>query len=288
MKDLFNNSSTMKQNSIEWLCIKIPFILFFFLFSSGILLSYSSIAFPVSFCTFGFCDWLLAYPIKAVVFIILLLFSVAYIFEYKMKVTLSFLSVFSILIFAIEESNGIMNRASLMSMFFIAQWIAYFLYDKKSSDLIINRVQFSIQLVVATYMLSAISKLVTSGFNWVTDSQYAVLQIQKSIYYNFYDSNNIHFIEEGNNFVQFINQHNTVISLLFLSALIIEFTVFIALFNKKARIFYGFLLLSMHIGIFVIMDIVIPHVFIPMIILFLNPIYYLVTFIKGTFNQLKR
>lgn len=288
MRDIFNNRKSISYNNLEWLCIKVPFILFFLLLSSRILLGYSKITFPVALCTFGCCDWILIYPIKIFVLIILMLFSVTYIFEYKMNATLGFLSIISVIVFSLEESNGIMNRASLISMVFIAQWIAYLLYHKQSNKLIANRIQFSIQLVVATYMLSAISKLVTSGINWVSDSQYAVLQIQKSIYYNFYDSTNLNFILDGNQFVQYIDQHGTFFRFLFLSALIIEFTVFIALFNKKTRILYGLLLLSMHIGIFVVMDIIIPHVFIPMILLFLNPIYFLVSFLKWSFNQLKR
>lgn len=288
MKDLYSNQVPFSRNNKEWLGFKVPFVLFFFMIAFDVLRVYSTVNFPVAFCALGLCEWVSVFSIKLLIIFLLLLFSVAYIFEYKMKVTLAFLSVFSILVFSIEESNGIMNRASLISMVFIAQWIAYLLYDKQSNNLIKFRLQFGVQLVVATYMLSAISKLVRSGINWVNDSQYAVLQIQKSIYYNFYDSNNTSFIKEGAHFVQFMNHHSTFFSLLFLSALVIEFTVFIALFNTKMRILYGLLLLSMHIGIFVVMDIVIPHVFIPMILLFLNPFYYILLFSSNLLNRLKK
>jgi hypothetical protein len=277
----------MKRNNLEWLCMKIPFILFFFMFASGILWRFSTVTFPVALCRFGLCDWLTISTLKIPVITILLFFALAYIFEYKMKLTLGILSVVSLLVFSIEESNGIMNRASLISMVFIVQWLAYLLFDNQFEKLVKYRVKFGIQLVVATYMLSAISKLITSGISWVSDSQYAVLQIQKSIYYNFFDSNNTSFIKEGDHFVQFMNQHSTFFSLLFLSALIIEFTVFMALFNNKMRIIYGLLLLAMHAGIFIVMDIIIPHVFIPMLLLFLNPFYYVIILIKGAVNRLK-
>jgi hypothetical protein len=288
MKDLYNNQDSFSRNDNEWIGFKVPFVLFFVLMAYDVLRAYSTVNFPVAFCQLGLCEWISLFSFKLFFIFLLLLFSAAYIFEYKMKVTLAFLSVISVLVFSIEESNGIMNRASLMSMVFIAQWIAYLLYDKQTNNLIKFRLQFGIQLVVATYMLSAISKLMASGFSWISDSQYAVLQIQKSIYYNFYDSNNTSFIKEGAHFVQFMNQHSTFFSLLFLSALVIEFTVFIALFNKKTRLLYGLLLLSMHIGIFVVMDIIILHVFIPMLLLFLNPIYYMVLFSSNLFKRLKK
>ncbi|MBP5983514.1 MAG: hypothetical protein KA734_07310 [Fluviicola sp.] len=288
MKDLYSNQVSFSQNNNEWLGFKVPFVIFFFMLAFDILSAYSSVNFPVAFCALGLCEWVSVFSIKLFIVFLLLLFSAAYIFEYKMKVTLGFLSIFSILLFSIEESNGIMNRASLMSMVFVAQWIAYFLYENQTNNLMKFRLQFGIQLVVATYMLSAISKLATSGFSWISDSQYAVLQIQKSIYYNFFDSNNTSFIKEGAHFVQFMNQHSTFFSLLFLSALVIEFTVFVALFNSKMRILYGFLLLAMHIGIFIVMDIIIIHVFIPMFLLLLNPFYYLTILLQGTFKRLKR
>lgn len=80
-------------------------------------------------------------------------------------------------------------------------------------------------------------------------------------------------------------EYPVVFSVLLFGALMIELTSSFALFNKKTRILYGLLLLSMHIGIWYLFHIKITAFIYPVLIFLLNPLYlFLRLFTKKKFS----
>lgn len=196
----------------------------------------------------------------------------AYLFEFKMCVTTLLLFVVSVYVFSLEESNGILRRASLLSFVFFAQFLAYLLYYLKIMlSYQNNRIIFSIQAISAAYTLSAISKLTTSGFNWVFSGKYIAIQIIKSYQYKFVTTGDTKMISDGEKIADFIiNQPNLIVCLLSLT-LLLEFFAFVACINKRASFLYGLALLIMHFIIYTIMKINLKTIWLPMALFFVLP-----------------
>ena len=178
------------------------------------------------------------------------------------------------MVFTIEVSNGIFRRNDLFSFVFFAQFLAY-LFKLKNIDSNIkkNRVQFSVQVIAVGYTLSAISKLYTSGLNWILDGRKMPLQIMKSFFYSYVNEGNIYFIQKGNEMANNLNNNLYLIYFLLGFSLFLELFALVSIFNKKNALIYGLLLMLMHLGIYITLDIVIKGVYIPMLIFLVNPFY---------------
>ena len=71
-----------------------------------------------------------------------------------------------------------------------------------------------------------------------------------------------------------VHENQWFINLVLWFSLLLESLVFLMLWNRKATRIFGYLLICMHLGIYVIMGgILILPVFIPMLIFTLNPVY---------------
>ena len=282
MIEIWNN----QYGDTDWRLAKISLIILWFLNIAIILLSYNSA--PIKQGIFNWYNFnFIENPIwRYLILLISFILTLMYLFEKRMTISTMGMFVISVFAFTLEESNGILSRASLLSFVFFAQYLAYFIHKYYPKlDLKQIRFTFSIQAVVAAYMLSAISKLSASSIEWVSNSKYLSLQILKSYHYKFVTYADYKILKEGIDFASFVNDNHNIITALLTISLILELFAWISLGSKKRAIIYGILLLSMHIGIKLTMDISLVTISGPMLIFMVNPLFIIWTGILKPFSK---
>lgn len=274
MKKVWSEIWNNHYGNTEWNLAKVSLIFIWFVKSTTILLTYQSAPIPAGIFTwfdFAFIE----NPIWRYLIILLnITFSGMYLFEKRMTVSTMCLFVISVFTFSLEESNGILNRYSLLSFLFFAQYLAYQIgvfYPKL--DYTQLRFTFSIQAIAATYILSAISKLSVSGIFWASSSKYLPLQILKSHQYKYVTNADIDYVNTGNKLASFVQENHTLITALLTISLLLELFAWLSIGSKKRALLYGCLLMLMHIGINWLMDIRLIGISRPMYIFLVNPLF---------------
>lgn len=263
-------------NSLEWKTIKIPFILFTSSLMVFILFNVTFISGTKGICSLFDCNIFVGNILKIILLILIVIFSIMYCLEIKMVFTTFFLCLLSYLVFSIHESFGVSLRTGILPLIFGAQSLAYF-FNRKNKDFDIkqNRIFYSIQVIVSCYTLSAISKILTSGTSWLTDTKYLVVQNLKNNQMDYLDGFYYQSPEILDFKSNFIISHQGLIGVILSLALVIELFSFVTLISKKHRMIWGILLLLMHVCIFVLMEVAIFPFIIPMLLFILNPLYLL-------------
>lgn len=257
----------------EWLFIKIPFAYFCFSYFIFLLDEISSVSVERGICSWIDCHFFLNSFFQKSIIITLAILFILYLFEIWMVFVTLFISIIAFGVLSAHESFGIQQRTGILVLIWFAQFIAYFIKSfSLTYDIRKNRIFLPVQVIVACYTLSGLSKLYTSGFSWFMDSQLLVLQILKTNQVQ-YINGQIALSEIYSSIVHFVLNHGDFMSILLMGALFIETTSGMALINKKVRILYGVLLLSMHIGIVLFFHIQIRAFIVPMILFMLNPFF---------------
>ena len=284
MKAIWNNIYT----PLEWKFIKITLVIFWLKAICLILIENNSIPIPTGILGFLPTNTNISFSFKLICIIAIIFSLYFYVLEKKMVWATLFLFIISVLVFTIEESNGIFHRNGLFSFVFFAQFWAYIYKNKKiDSNIEKNRVQFSVQVIAVGYTLSAISKLNVSGINWILDSRKMPLQIMKSFYYSYVDHGNYYFIEKANEVINSFNNNIHFIYLLLAFSLFLELFALISIISKKHALVYGVLMLLMHIGIYTYMNIKIVGIIFPMMVFMLNPLYICWVLIISLISKIK-
>jgi hypothetical protein len=270
----FNNSP------VAWICIKISFI---FYWVANMIIMTNSVSnmcpFPTGFCKVWCFSFLFSTVGKWGIWIMLILFSWAYIAEKKMWLTTLCLFFLSSIIISHHESNGMFHHATIFSPIFAVQCFAYYRYTKDSTFQIANnRLQYSLQMIVASYMLAGISKISSSGLDWIDASGAFALEIVKNHSFDYYATGNKIVLEQGYNIAEIILTLPWLIKIGLFVSLMLELFSFIALISSKYRVAYAFGLFFMHAGIKVVMGIPFGVIAPIMLIFFLNPLYWLYFF----------
>jgi len=258
---------------IEWVCIKLPFIIANYYWIKRSLFNTTSISVNKGICSLVSCDVLIIDTVKWLVLGLMVIASILYLFERKMIVVTFTLFVISLFVFSAHESYGVQERTGIVTLIWLVQFVAYlWKWRIKEFDLEKNRIFFPVQVIVVSYTLSALSKIQMSGWSWFHDSHMIILQMLKTNQVKYLDGQ-IQLNEIVDSKIEFVMQHGTIMSLLLLSALLIELTSGIGLLSKKLRLLYGLLLLFFHFGIDFFFGIVIDTFFESMIIFMINPYY---------------
>lgn len=274
MKRLIKSICSYPSASLNWLGIKLPLILYWYILVKRVVGNYSDIPLPVGICKLVECNFLFNNELKFATISVVLIASILYLFERNMKWVTLFIFLISVFVFTAEESNGVLNRNGMYSFVFFAQSAAYWFhyFRKKQTNLIQSRVQFSIQIVGFSYFLSGASKLLDSGLNWATDGHRITLQVLKSFYYNWATDGKVESVAKGEQIVKFIEENSSSLEVMLWVSLILELFAFTTAINIKYARFYGMALLIMHIGISITMDILIMSFVVPMVIILINPL----------------
>ncbi len=287
MKEAWNKIYTNNYNNLEWAFIKIVLILLWVKLASIVFNSFQTAPLPQGICKIFPCEFFLDGFGKYLLIFTLVIVTVLYVLEIKQVFSCLIIFIISTLLFTIEESNGILNRSSLFTFVFFAQFLAYLLHSyDPTTNIKKDRIQFSVQVIAAGYTLSALSKLYQSGFMWIQDGQRITLQILKSFQTLYVTDGDVKNLETAQEMVSFIENHETLVFILLGSSLILELFALIAVKSKKHALVYGILLTFMHIGIFIVMDIAIVSIVIPMILFMVNPFYIIWLFVKGLYKKI--
>lgn len=266
--------------TIAWRIIKIPLMLIWIPLIHSILTTYSSITLPVGFCRLFPCSIIAYAGFRTLIAILMYFFAALYVLEYQMKWATLGVSIIALLVFSIEESNGVYSRTAIFSAIFCVQTLAYWFTLKP----IQQALAFSKQIIAAGYTLAGISKVLHSGF-WPAGAPYLLLQFKKGILNNYYNVGSIDAVQHQVFFLGYFSEHQTLLMVLLTGVLLLKLFAFVALINAKAIIIYGLLLFAMHIGIQMTMDIFLYPISLPMLILFLNPFYNLPRLLNGAYKR---
>ncbi|HLP53001.1 MAG TPA: hypothetical protein VK154_19065 [Chitinophagales bacterium] len=270
MSSALSNKYFNRYPRVEWLLMKLSLVYIWLDIVRHIFINDTFLPYPAGLCTFFDCSFL-ATPKTAWWFYSVAYFlSILYLFERWMKFTTLCMFLLSLMLFTLEESNGILNRCALYTMIFLAQSIAYF---KAGPNLKKNRLQFAVQIVAAGYFLAGTSKLIASGPGWITDAPYAAVQIAKNYAYGYFNYGNIADMQMGLKQANFVIANKPFIIFLFGMSLVLELTAWVAVMSKRNAFIYGCLLFGMHMGIYYFMDILIVAIYYPMVIILINPLY---------------
>jgi hypothetical protein len=270
LKTLTDNLFLSKQG---WLCIKLGLVLHWLPDVGRMLWQADTIPFPTGLCALVPCTIFLPTAVKAMLLVLMVAGSIFYLLEKRMSATLALLAVLSIISISLHESGGMFLRASLYSMVWVGQLLAYLVYTPNSAELVRFRHQFPVQLIAATYTLAAISKYWASGLHWPADgASYMAVQSFKGFAYAYYDALDPKTMREGLEVVAFMVDHSAMIYALLAGALLVETTVLLATLDRRITLLYGVLLFLMHMGIYFLMDIIIAGTYYSMLMFFVNPL----------------
>lgn len=287
MKEILNKIYTNNYTNLEWNFIKIIFITLWIKLVSIVLNSFQTIPMPQGICKLIPCELFLDGYIKYTLILVIIIASLFYILEIKQMYTCLVIFIISTLLFTIEESNGILNRNSLFTFVFFAQFLAYLLYHYDSkSHIKENRIQFSGQVIAAGYTLSALSKLFHSSIFWIHDGKRITLQILKSFYTVYVTDGNTKWVSKAENMVAFIENHLLIVSFLLGTSFFLELFALLSIKSKKSALVYGILLTFMHLGIYIVMDIAIVSILIPMLLFMVNPLYIIWVILRSFYKKL--
>lgn len=271
-----------KDKQLEWFCLKASF-LFFWISNMGIMLYDVSVN-----CTLhvGICKWIdfswLFTPVGKWIWLgVISILSLLYLAEKSMVRVTFLMTLCSILITSYHESNGIQHHATIFSCILGVQFIAYLQKIlNPTADLSANRVQYSLQIIAAMYVLAGISKLNVSGLEWIHSGRYFAIQVVKNFSFIYFADGKIETLNEGFRISNELLANQEWISLFLGLTLVLELGCMLALLWPGLRMWYGLALTGMHLGIKWIMAIPFGVIAPPMIIYFINPLYQLVRSFK--------
>lgn len=275
------------HSAFGWFCIKFSFSVIWLVIISIMISAVEKCLYPSGICRLYSFEVLFTVEGKMFLMLISIGAIVAYLAEFKMAYTTLLLFFISVVIISFHESNGIFYRATILSMVWAAQSIAYFqaILNKKF-NLIISRHQYVCQMIAAIYILAAIAKLNASGLAWGIQTDGFALQVAKNLLFQYYDTGNELILIKAKTLSNFFADYKIITALMLYTALFLESFSFIGLVNKKLRVMWALGLLLMHLGIAIFMGIGISVICFPMVIFFLNPLYYIfkgVLIIKNQF-----
>jgi len=260
--------------------ISLSIIWLFFALPS--LWSASEISVPVGIAKFIPLDIFLTKPMKWGMLIFSIFLLINYMKNQKILLSTIGLSLVSLVIFTLEESSGVFNRVSMLTMVWVAQSLAILLYRRKEVEIYPRMIHFTLQIIAVSYMMSAYSKWSSSGLHWVSDGKNIDLQIVKSFYFHWTDGGDKAPILQGEKMMGVVHGNHILITIVLWFSLILESASIFLLFHKKWTRVFGVLLFAMHVGIYVIMGILILPVILPMLIFTINPLYVISEFILKT------
>ena len=266
----------MNKKELYWVSAKISFGFFWGWNMIKMVRECSQMVSPVGIAKWIDYSFLFQPEVKVFVLLATLLLCLFYILERQMKWTTTAMCLLSLFVITYHESQGIYYRNTSYTVRpgvqALAYWIAHF---RKDIDVAKIRLQFTLQVIAAFYLLAGISKLQASGWEWIFSGKYFALQVMKNHSFTYFDTGDASAMVKAAGQTSFFLKHNTFLIFLLGSSLMLELFAFTALLGKKWQITIGFFLLLMHIGIYWVMGILIGGIAFNMVIFFLNPLYYL-------------
>ncbi|MEM7104569.1 MAG: hypothetical protein AAF502_15640 [Bacteroidota bacterium] len=141
-------------------------------------------------------------------------------------------------------------------------------------------------MVVGGYLLAGLAKLKNTGSSWIYHPEEMALSVMKGAQFRYADTCDIAHIESGECISCLVMNNTSLFSIALGITLLMESTCFFALFGKKPVFFIGICLLTIHLGIYLILDIILWAVAVPVLIFTVNPIY--IIYIQNRLNSIEK
>jgi hypothetical protein len=262
------------SHDLAWLLTKLVYSVFWIILMFMMIGKCTeSCAFPTGMCKLNSFSILFTNVGKVLLSIAIITSVAMYVLEIKMVYTLSFLFLISCIVMSHYESNGMFSRATVFSIIWFAQLLAYSIrYLNADFDLRYWRIQYSVQSIAACYTLAGISKLYASGLGWIYIGPLFSLQIMKNYAFLYSDTGAIGYIYQAKSMAYELTKHNISLTIMLAISLVLESFCLLVSFNKSIRIIFGIGLMLMHIGIAFILGIGISAIAFPMCIFFIIPL----------------
>jgi hypothetical protein len=192
-----------------------------------------------------------------------------------------------------NSQGAIGHTTQILTVALLAQWLAYawacvgvrtrwgMPHGFNASQLAAD---WARQAVAAGYVVSALSKLLESGGNWISDTPYFGLQIVKSNGMGFYDHLAPRVEGYGAWLGQWFVDHPWVATVILGAALPLELCAFLALNNRRIALLFGIALYAFHDTVTAIMQLGFLYHKLLLVALFINPAWWLV----ATFKKISR
>lgn len=259
-----------------WYWAKVTFGIMWLLAMAFKVKSVGHCLYPVGICRLYSFEPLFTTLVGKSLLLCAMAFSVwQYIREKNMITVLCMMFLLSVLIITYQESTGNFARATVYSTVLGAQLLAYILHARfMDFDLQKHRILFSVQMVAAGYTLAGIAKLRASGLEWAFRTPEFALQVFKNHFFLYADSGMDSHLERGQAIVSFLMSHPALSACMLGMALVLEAACLLVLIGGRTRVLWGIGLVLMHLGIAYVMRIGISAIAFPMVIFFINPIYW--------------
>lgn len=279
-RDILKNNYAEIINDTKWFSAKLSFSIILTSTLVIFALPLRQSLYPSGIGQFVPLDFAFSSYGKPALFFVIFFASIMYVFDWKMTFATGILFLTSMVIVTFHESNGIFARATILSAVLGAQFFSYLRKEfDEHFDIGKFRYQYSVQMVAAGYVLAGIAKVNSSGLGWFLSSDGFVLQIIKNFYFLYSDTGDNAWIEKAQFISHLFILYPFLPKLLLLGALFLELLCFVVLLDNKVRLWWGFGLLLMHIGIAYLMGIGISVIAFPMVIFFINPLYLVYKFL---------
>ncbi len=267
------------QKDTKWFLSKLSFVVIWDAIMYVMISGVSSCLYPTGICSIYSFELLFSPFGKILLYLFIAVFSILYLLEKSMIVTTLALFSVSIIVITFHESNGIYFRATILSLIWGVQFLAYLRkYISPNFDIQFYRQQYIWQMIVAVYTLAAIAKLRSAGIGWGANPDGFAIQVAKNFSFQYFDTANSTILLKGMNTAYFFSSHPLLTTGMLSVALLLELFCGIALINTPIRVIWGVGLLCMHIGIAYFMGIGISVICFPMVIYFIHPLYAVIVF----------
>lgn len=182
-----------------------------------------------------------------------------------------------------NSQGGIGHTTQIITLVLIAQWLASVWYIRRTmrqSQLQehYNGAQlmadWARQMVAATYVASAVTKLWESGGTWIKDAPYFGLQIAKSTDMGYYN-----YLQKPDNaewMGQYFIDNPTMAQIVIGAGLPLELFAFLALLNRRITLVYGLVLILFHSTVSELMNLGFVYNKWLLLFLFVNPVWWII------------
>ncbi len=280
--NIIHSFKAIISKDARWFCAKLCFVIILSTTLTIFACSVNHALYATGICKYLALDFFFNGIGKALLLSFLWAFSVLYVLEKKMLFTTGVLFLITVVIISFHEANGIYARATVLSAVMGAQFMAYLIQKfSPEFDLDKYRYQFSVQMIVAGYVLAGIAKLKDGGIGWFMSSDGFALQVIKNFNFLYADTANVKYLATAQNVTSLFIAHPYIPQSLLFVSLVLELFCFVVLLQPKITVWWGLCLLLMHLGIAFLMGIGISVIAFPMLIFFVNPLFVLFQLIKA-------
>ena len=182
-----------------------------------------------------------------------------YVLRIGWSFVLPYLALLSIAVGSINNSRGaITHHLQIVSLVLLAQMAAHFysIIRRRRSAAHETAAQredrvifWSQQAVVATYVASALTKLLSTNGMWFFQSPRIALQVVKTTEQRYYDSLDAAFSGSGAAAAEWMAQHPLLVGVVVSLGLLLELTTPVALLGRGFALCYGVCLLLFHASV---------------------------------------